>query len=184
VAVITGAGALVALIIWQHSRIGNLESEAAKLQKRLEVQAEAHEQATKTTEFGASVGFQSNAAPILSVEQEGELLRLRGEVGVLRAELTQALQQGAKEKPEYLPPAQETRTWTEVDLNEAQRQSLAEWTARLTTGNSVSDIDRLKDSLNRYDELFMKPAPEEQKPVFSVLKEKLKERIAELEAQK
>ena len=62
--------------------------------------------------------------------------------------------------------------------------SLADWTTKLKTGNSVADLARLKDSLERWDELFMKPAPEDQKPVFAILKERLKERIAELETQK
>ena len=184
VAAIAAAGALVAVIIWQQSRIGHLEAEAAGLRERLELQAEPHGPAGKTAEVVASVGLQSNAAPTLSGEQERELLRLRGEMGVLRRQLAQTLQQAPKEQAEHPPSAHEADTWTEADLNERQRQSLAEWTARLKTGNSVTDIGRLKDSLNRYDELFMKPAPDEQKPVFAVLKEKLKERIAELEAQK
>jgi hypothetical protein len=42
----------------------------------------------------------------------------------------------------------------------------------------------LKDSLERWDELFMNRAAAEHKPVLAVLKERLKDRIAELEAQK
>jgi len=47
----------------------------------------------------------------------------------------------------------------EADLNEKQRRTLEDWTRGLKTGNSVADIDRLKDSLKRWDELFIKPAP-------------------------
>jgi hypothetical protein len=69
----------------------------------------------------------------------------------------------------------------EDDLNDAQRKSLEDWTSKLKTGNSVADIGRLKDSLKRWDELFMNPASAEMKPVFAILKERVRERIAELE---
>ena len=76
------------------------------------------------------------------------------------------------------------RTWTETDLDEEQRKALKQWTDGLNTGNSAVDLDRLKDSLQRWDELFMNPAPPKMKPVFAILKERLKDRIVELEGSK
>ena len=69
----------------------------------------------------------------------------------------------------------------EVGLNEEQRRMLEEWTFNIKTKNSVADIDRLKDSLKRWDELFIKPSAPEMKPVFVILKERVKERLTELE---
>ena len=78
----------------------------------------------------------------------------------------------------------QVRTWTETDLDDEQRKALKQWTDGLNTGNSAADLDRLKDSLQRWDELFMNPAPAKLKPVFAILKERLKERIVELEGSK
>jgi len=83
---------------------------------------------------------------------------------------------GAK-SPATTPPR------TEPHLNENQRKVLDEWTHGIKTRNSVADIERLKDSLARWDELFTNPSPPEMKPVFAILKERVKERLAELEAE-
>jgi endonuclease/exonuclease/phosphatase family metal-dependent hydrolase len=69
------------------------------------------------------------------------------------------------------------------DLNEGQRKVLDEWTHGLKTRNSVADLGRLKDSLKRWDDLFIEPAPAEMKPVFTILKGRVKERIMELETE-
>ena len=71
----------------------------------------------------------------------------------------------------------------EADLNEEQLEMLAEMTLNLKTGNTVADIDRWKDSLQGWAELFTSPAPPEMKPVFAALKDRVRERIAELEAE-
>ena len=84
-------------------------------------------------------------------------------------------------QPEKVTPV---RTWTETDLDDEQRQALKQWTDGLNTGNSAADLDRLKKSLQRWDELFTNPAPPKLKPVFAILKERLKERIVELEGSK
>ncbi len=76
------------------------------------------------------------------------------------------------------------RTWTETDLDDEQRKALKQWNDRLNTGNSAADLDRLKDSLQRWDELFVNPAPPQLKPVFEILRERLKGRIVELEGRK
>lgn len=69
----------------------------------------------------------------------------------------------------------------EDDLSANQRKVLNEWTTGIKTRNSVADIGRLKDSLKRWDELFMNPASPDMKPVFAILRERVKERLAELE---
>ena len=68
-------------------------------------------------------------------------------------------------------------------LTERQHRKLEEWTVKLKTGNSASDIDNLKDSLKRWDELMINPAPPDLKPVFAVLKPRVKERLTELETE-
>jgi hypothetical protein len=121
----------------------------------------------------------------LPEEQSRELLRLRGEVGVLRRQLiTAALEQAADQRPKQRLSREQTEALTQADFNEEQLKSLVDLTSKLETGNSVADLAGLKDSLERYDELFMDRAAAEHKPVLAVLKERLKERIAELEAKK
>ncbi len=71
----------------------------------------------------------------------------------------------------------------ETDLTERQRKALKEWALAIKIKNSVADIDRLKDSLNRWDELFMNPAAPDMKPVFAILKGRVEARLAELEAE-
>ena len=71
----------------------------------------------------------------------------------------------------------------EAALSEDQRKVLKEWTSNLMTKNSVADIGRLKDSLERWDELFMDLAEPEMRAVFAILKERVRERIAALEAE-
>lgn len=66
-------------------------------------------------------------------------------------------------------------------LDPEQQKMLKGMLANLKTGNSAADLDRLKDSLARWDELMVQPAPPEVRPVLVIVKKKLAERIAELE---
>jgi hypothetical protein len=153
------------------------------LQQQLQQQASLRKDSTAETQPKEADG--SNSTPSLPEEQSRELLRLRGEVGVLRRQLiTDALDHAANQRPEQHLSHEQTRTLTEADFNEEQLKSLVDLTSKLETGNSVADLADLKDGLERWDELFMNRAAAEQKPVLAVLKERLKERIAELEAKK
>jgi hypothetical protein len=181
--VVVGLAAAIAVIIYQQARIDRLAAEAALLREQVRPQAPFRDERNEGAKPEPSDESRSNSVGSLTGEQSQEMLRLRGEVGVLRRQLAEALAQ-AKEPAKQQPSPQQTGSWTEADLNDEQRKSLAQWTSKLKTGNSVADLARLKDSLERWDELFMNPAPVEQKPVFAILKERLKERIAELEEKK
>lgn len=182
--VVVGLGAIVAVMIYQRARIHRLTEEAAMLREQLRQQASLRDESSEGRKLQANDGLGVNSGRFFAGEQSLELLRLRGEVGVLRRQLAEALDQAAKEQVKQRLSPQQAGIWTEADLNDEQRKSLADWTSKLKTGNSVADLGRLKDSLERWDELFMNSAPAEQKPVFAILKERLKERIAELEGQK
>jgi hypothetical protein len=177
---LVGFGALVTVIICQRVRIERVTAESALLREQIQRQASLRDESNEGAKPKPSDESGSTAVPSLAGEQAQELLRLRGEVGVLRRQLATALNQESKEQAKQQPLPEQAGSWTEADLNEEQRKSLAQWTSKLMTGNSIADLARLKDSLERWDELFMNPAPAEQKPVFAILKERLKERIAEL----
>jgi hypothetical protein len=91
---------------------------------------------------------------------------------------------GGSEALDEHAPAILNEASAEASLDEGQKKSLQGWTDGLQNGNSVNDIDRLKDSVARWDELFMKPAPESMKPVLAILKERVKRRIAQLEEER
>jgi hypothetical protein len=180
--VVAGLAALVVVSIYQRARIKSLAAETAILQQQLQQQASLRKNSAAETEPKEADG--SNLAASLPEDQSRELLRLRGEVGVLRRQLAEVLDQPAKGQPKQRLLGEQTGTFAEADLNDEQRKSLADWTSKLQTGNSVADLARLQDSLERWDELFMNRIPAEQKPVFAILKERVKERIAELEGKK
>lgn len=117
--------------------------------------------------------------------QTTELLRLRGEVGGLkRAAQEQSMARG-REQPRTPPEANEA-TLTEADLDAEQQEFLTEMTKNVATKNSVADISRLKDSLVRWDELFAGNTnmfPGKMQAVLPILKQRVIERVAELEAE-
>lgn len=77
----------------------------------------------------------------------------------------------------------QTDTPDETSLTPLQRIALEHYVEKVKTGNSVADIDRLKDSLKRWEELYVEPSPPEMKAVFRLLKRKVQERLAELEVE-
>ena len=175
---VAGLAAFVVVILYQREKIDSLAAETVMLHQQLEQQASLGKDSSAVTEPQIADG--SNSTPSLPEEQLRELLRLRGEVGVLRRQLiTDALDQPANQRPK-----RQAGTFTEADFSEEQLKSLADLMSKLDKGNSVADLADLKDSLERWDELFMNRAAPEQKPVLAVLKERLKERVAELEAKK
>jgi hypothetical protein len=109
-----------------------------------------------------------------------ELLRLRDEV----TRLHNTMQQMQPGGPGTLEPVARSEASALASLDEEQKKLLQEMTHGLQTGNSVSDINRLKDSLSRWDELFMDPSPEKNKPVLAILKGRVKTRIAQLEEER
>ena len=67
-----------------------------------------------------------------------------------------------------------------ISLGGARWRKLA---AKVKTGNPVAGIERLEDSLERWDELFIQPAPPDMKPVFTILRGRVRERLEELEVE-
>ena len=185
--VIVALAAFAGAAIYETHRASALEAQLQALrqqQERLAEQVEqSHRERDARTQPESLLAQNQKLSTNQSADQSRELLRLRGEVSVLKRQVAELIDHTLENqvRPQL---SQNPGSWTEADLNDQQRKSLADWTEKLKTGNSVADLARLKDSLDRWDELMVNPAPPEQKPVLAILKEKLKERIAELESQK
>lgn len=73
-----------------------------------------------------------------------------------------------------------------TELDTEQRKFLTEMTENIKTKNSVADINRLKDSLVRWDELFANNTnmfPGKMQAVIPIIKQRVIERVAELETE-
>ncbi|MDB6037930.1 MAG: hypothetical protein JWM99_1771 [Verrucomicrobiales bacterium] len=108
-----------------------------------------------------------------------ELQKLRNEVARFRNNSTHSGEKLASTKANEASKDGETPP-DESEFTEEQKTALRDWREKIMTGNSVNDLDRLQDSLNRWNELFEDPATLEMKPVFKSLKIYLAQRIADL----
>ena len=79
-----------------------------------------------------------------------------------------------------LPTANEAAQ-TEADLDAEQSKFVADMTENIKTKNSVDDINRLKDTLARWNTLSTNMVPAKMWPVLPTLKQRVVERVAELE---
>jgi hypothetical protein len=174
-------GGLICALLYQGEKIRRLQT---MLQERPERPTILLDQTNGPVTSVPKDNSSLNSIGSITADPSRELLRLRGEVSVLKRQLAERLDRTSKDQEQHQLARSQTVSWTESDLNDQQRKSLADWTEKLKTGNSVTDLARLKDSLDRWEELMVNPAPPEQKPVLAILKERLKERIAELESQK
>jgi len=68
-------------------------------------------------------------------------------------------------------------------LNEELKHYLAQMTENIKTKNSVADLDRLRDTLARWDELVTNMVPASMAPVIPALRRKVAERVTELEVE-
>jgi hypothetical protein len=84
--------ALAAALIYQQTRIARLAAEAALLRAQIQQQTSVPTEAERPTKPGPGPEVRPNSVPALSEAQFHELLRLRGEVGVLRAQLAETAQ--------------------------------------------------------------------------------------------
>ena len=109
-----------------------------------------------------------------------ELKRLNPSLKTSRLFLGQRIRVAEEQSPPTLDEPERLKK-AEAQLTAEQQAHLQELSLKVKTGNSVADINRLKDSLSRWDELFITPAPAELKPVYAILKERVRERLAELE---
>jgi hypothetical protein len=85
-----GLVAAGATVIYQQARIDRFAAEAATLQKQVQQPGSVQNQAGRPTRPQPSQEMGSNSVAALTGGQFSELLRLRGEVGILRAQLAEA----------------------------------------------------------------------------------------------
>ncbi len=113
-----------------------------------------------------------------------ELSKLRAEVVQLKSKyrVDPRPRSGSKNSFSKITSQVETADEASLDGQQKKPKHLADfWTEKLETGNSVEDLERLQDSLNRWNELFVDPAPPELKPVFLILEQRVRDHLAELE---
>jgi len=174
VIVVLAVIAAIALIVQQAYKASTLRSRVQILEQHLDqLRSERDGMASELISLRNENGRLSRNA--------SELPKLRAEVAQLRINNRMATSSGVRAEGSSSKISRQTETDDEANLDDQQRVVLADWTEKLKTGNSVDDLDRLRDSLNRWDELFMEPAPPELKPVFAILKKRMRDRIAELE---
>ena len=82
-----GLVALAAIIIYQQTSIDRFAADAAMLREQVQQQASVKNEPEGPTKLQPGEEMRSNSIPSLPGEQLNELLRLRGEVGVLRRQL-------------------------------------------------------------------------------------------------
>jgi hypothetical protein len=110
-----------------------------------------------------------------------EILKLRAEVTRLNGSMRQEKGSG---RGEALWSATRTDPSSDESFDDRQKKFLAQVTEGIKTKNSVADLDRLKDTLARWDELVPSMFPSNMNAVLPILKERVRERIAELEEEK
>jgi len=84
-----GLVALAAIIVYQQTRIDRFAAEAAMLREQVQQQASVKNEPEGPTKPQPGEEMRSNSIPSLAGEHLSELLRLRGEVGVLRRQLAE-----------------------------------------------------------------------------------------------
>jgi hypothetical protein len=95
-AVLAGFIALVAITVWEQERIAYFEMEIAALRQQIEQQMPAGDESKKWAATQVAEQNLSNSTLVLAEKPPPDLLRLRGEVGVLRQELAEERQNGLK----------------------------------------------------------------------------------------
>jgi cell division protein FtsB len=156
--------------VHQAWRASVLRNQVQLLQQQAAAHAEQFRQLARDRE--------ETASQLARLRQDNERLnRNTAELLKLRAEVVQL-----KNLP--ADATSQTQSPEEANLKEEQRSKLKEMSENVRTRNSIADLGRLKDSLERWDELFVTPAPAEWKPVFVVLKQRVQARVAELEQEK
>jgi hypothetical protein len=167
---------LIGSAIYQKQVNFRLRNEIETLQQQQEAMAQRNE----ALQNEHAIATNSLAATDIDQVQTAELLRLRGEV----TRLNRIIQEQAKPvfgkqrnagTSEAGQPA--------LSLEEEQQKFLADWTDGIKTKNSIADIGRLKDTLARWDELSTNMFPTKMAPVLPILKQRVIERVAELEVE-
>jgi hypothetical protein len=86
-AILAGFIALVAITVWQQERIAHFEMEIAALRQQIEQQVPAGDESKKWAAIQVGEQNLSNSTLVLAEKPPPDLLRRRGQVGVLRQEL-------------------------------------------------------------------------------------------------
>jgi hypothetical protein len=138
-AVVTAFVGLAGVVMWQQTRIAWLIAENTSLKKQAQEETLARQIAERQRSTQPSHQVRSNSILSPSVEPSGEVLRLRGEVKVLRAQLTEA----------QLHPSEDaiSRTSKETELRLVEdyagslQQRLSELTPALDVPEAVAKMD-------------------------------------------
>lgn len=118
--------ALTSLALWQRARIKALTAESAGLRERLAEAMSAREESERLLKLQGRRDEGSGASP------QPELLRLRGEVGVLRRQLAEAARAAATQRATPIATELESPAQTQPAGSEQMAASVAELTAQLT----------------------------------------------------
>ncbi len=95
---LAGLVAVVAIFAWQQARIDRFAAETAMLRAQVERQAALLEESKVRERPQPGEEIRSNSVSALPQEQFRELLRLRGEVGVLRRQLAEMSEQASRDR--------------------------------------------------------------------------------------
>jgi hypothetical protein len=150
---------LVGFVLWQQARITVLKEQITVLTRQAEQAALSHEMEDNDTVSQASHELRSNAPPSWLGEPSRELLRLRGDVGVLRTQLEESQERAATLRPseEQINRAFAERHLRRVD-EEVQhwQEHVAELASSLQVPEAVAKMDpeegRHDESLKRYED--------------------------------
>jgi hypothetical protein len=143
--------ALIAVIIYQQMRIGRFAAEGAVLREQIQQQASVQSEPQKPAKLQPGEEMRSNSAPSLTGEPFNQLLRLRGEVGVLRRQLAEVVVREASQQTQFQGMVKQVdsikgdaaREMTRADIYESSEEKMLT-IARNTLGDlaSVVEIER------------------------------------------
>lgn len=109
-------GILFCAIIYQRERIGRLE---AMLQERTQQRTVLRDQRDDAAISAEKDNSRLNPSGSATADQSRELLRLRGEVSVLKRQLAEVVDHASKDQAQQQLAPNQTGIWTEADLNRA-----------------------------------------------------------------
>ncbi|HYG34434.1 MAG TPA: hypothetical protein VEC99_06595 [Clostridia bacterium] len=138
---------LVGIVIWQLTQIGSYKAQTAALKEQLEQTAAAR--LIRENQVKPQPNLQPSANPTASLPQDQfrELLRLRGDVGVLKQRLSEALQRtaNAESQQQHSATLLDLKLKCEVAKQYVQEQSLV---------NTVKvALEELRSALNVPEEV-------------------------------
>ena len=145
---VVGLVALAAVIIYQQTRIDRLAAEAAMLREQIQPQASVQKEPEEPTKPPPGEEMRSNSVPSLTGEPFNQLLRLRGEVGVLGRQLAEVVAREASQQTQYQGMVKQVdsikgdaaREMIRADIYESSEERMLS-IARNTLGDLASALD-------------------------------------------